>query len=536
MEYLQKSLKINIEIGNKSLEALNYVGLGSLYLELKNTKKAYNYSKKAYTMAVEIKEGDLIKRSSEILAKSNEVLGFYKEAYKYYVVFKTISDSLYNEENTKKITGLEYQYKYEKEKQETELEQQKKDALHAEEEKQQKILRNSFIVGFILMFMIALLMLRSFLQKRKANRILTLQKKEIEEKNTELLCRNEEIKTQAEEIKTKNEKLRELDRFKEEMIGMIVHDLKNPLNSIIGLSENDIVKQSGKQMLNMIMNILDVQNFENAEIQLNTSNKSISEVSKSALQQVNLLYKQKNIKLENNIQNYFVDIDKEIVERIFVNILTNAIKYTPNNGAITLSSSSGNSPFELQSNRQSQRGKGDVNFICIKITDTGQGIPSDKLDKVFVKFEQVIAKKSGMARSTGIGLTFCKLFTEAHGGDIGVESELENLPAGKAGGTTFWFTLPVGEQGNEEIFLKDGITDEKPFELTPTEKEILNPFLSKLKELEVYESSDIEDIINQIDFSKSENLEKWKKEIDNAIYSMNKEKYTELINLIDDKI
>ena len=119
----------------------------------------------------------------------------------------------------------------------------------------------------------------------------------IKEQNTEILA-------QSEELQTANDKLIELDQFKEELTGMIIHDLKNPLNAIIGLSENDIVKQSGKQMLNMIMNILDVNKFENTEIKIQTSNTSVNEVSKSALQQVDLLYHQKSIKLINRIQNY----------------------------------------------------------------------------------------------------------------------------------------------------------------------------------------------------------------------------------------
>jgi len=73
-------------------------------------------------------------------------------------------------------------------------------------------------------------------------------------------------------------------------------------------------------------------------------------------------------------------------------------------------------------------------FVKIEISDTGQGIPADQLHKVFDKFGQVSAKKSGKTRSTGLGLTFCKMAVEAHGGEIGVESEM-----GK--GTTIWFTL-----------------------------------------------------------------------------------------------
>ena len=332
----------------------------------------------------------------------------------------------------------------------------------------------------------------------------------IKEAENKIKEQNDEILAQSEDLQAANDKLIELDQFKEELTGMIIHDLKNPLNAIIGLAESDIVKQSGKQMLNMIMNILDVNKFENTEIKIQTSNTSIYEVSKLALSQVDLLYQQKNIQLINHIQNFYVDIDPEIIERVFINLLTNAIKYTPNNGTITLKSEE-YSP----------------NFIRIKVSDTGQGIPQEKMHKVFGKFEQVIARDSGLTRSTGIGLTFCKLFVEAHGGEIGVESE-ENK------GSTFWFTLPIGNQGNEEIIIEEEIIEEKPIDLTQSERKLLKPFLLKLQKLEVYESTEVEKIIEQIDCSKTQNLQKWKAEMDNAMEALNEEKYKKLIHLIDE--
>ncbi|RLD84535.1 MAG: hypothetical protein DRJ10_00930, partial [Bacteroidetes bacterium] len=198
-----------------------------------------------------------------------------------------------------------------------------------------------------------------------------------------------------------------------------------------------------------------------------------------------------------------------------------AIKFTPNNGKIVI---------------RTDVPQGASQYTKITISDTGQGIPQDQIHRIFEKFGQISAKKSGKVHSTGLGLTFCKMAVEAHGGEIGVESELENLPVGKAGGTTFWFTLPIGDlqsiKNLGSITIKEEITEEKPFELSKTDKEILLPFLSKLQELEVYEHTEISKIIGQIDCSKTENLQKWKKEIEQSIYAMNEKKYNELIKLI----
>lgn len=145
-----------------------------MFLAQGNASVAYKYSKKAYNLAKEIGNAEQKKESSEIASKSSKALGNYKEAYNYYVVFKEMNDSLFNEKNTKKIAGLEYEYKYQKEKREAELLNQKKDAVRIEREKKQNFLLASFIIGFILMSLLVLLVSRSLIQKRKANRNLSL--------------------------------------------------------------------------------------------------------------------------------------------------------------------------------------------------------------------------------------------------------------------------------------------------------------------------------------------------------------------------
>jgi len=256
----------------------------------------------------------------------------------------------------------------------------------------------------------------------------------------------------AEAYKTVNaqkEKLLELDNFKEAMTGMIVHDLKNPLNAIIGLSSMNpedemmqMVNSAGNQMLNLVLNILDVQKFENTSVKLNLSVASLYQLAEEACNQVSLLIKQKRQSLLNNISpQTIVRTDNEIIVRVFVNMLTNAIKYTLNEGKIKIDqiaiinnlsdiSESEHFPPALKT-------KPDIHIPCclICVSDNGQGIPSDKLHLVFEKFGQVEAKKSGGVRSTGLGMTFCKMVVEAHGGYIWITSEV-----GK--GTNFYFTLP----------------------------------------------------------------------------------------------
>ena len=343
----------------------------------------------------------------------------------------------------------------------------------------------------------------------------------LESANTELNQQKEEISTQAENLKDANNKLLELDQFKEGMTGMIVHDLKNPLNSIIGLSDivinensRQLINTSGKQMLNMVLNILDVQKFEDAAVKINPESNSILQISKSAISQVSILLKEKSLNLKTNINSeYFALIDIELIERVFINILTNAIKYTPQGGNITIKTDLNNK----------------TNFYKISITDTGEGIPEDQIDKVFDKFGQVEAKKSGKVRSTGIGLTFCKMTIEAHKGEIGVASK-------QGEGTTFWFTLKKSEAietktTSQPLKKEVSETDDK-IEFSKIEKEYVLQFVEQFKKYEVTDLTELEEILDKIEVSEKESIKKWKIQMENAIMSCNELQFKDLLSNI----
>ena len=274
-------------------------------------------------------------------------------------------------------------------------------------------------------------------------------------------------------VNAQKEKLQELDNFKEAMTGMIVHDLKNPLNAIIGLSSMNpedemmqMVNSAGNQMLNLVLNILDVQKFENTNVKLNLSEASLYELADEAYRQVSLLIKQKKQILNINIfPQTIIRTDAEITVRVFVNMLTNAIKYTPSGGRISINQEAivftegDYNKNQLIPDSLKTQFKFQTPLCLVSVSDTGQGIPADKLHLVFEKFGQVEAKKSGSVRSTGLGMTFCKMVVEAHGGAIWITSEV-----GK--GTNFYFTLPFVRNDesiqNEKLTMAaDGAEDSK---------------------------------------------------------------------------
>ncbi len=188
------------ELGKKrpSCEALYKIG--TIYFKQKKYPNALSYTLKSLAIANELKlldtQKDIRNQLSEIYAATND----YKNAYINHKLYKTLNDSLFGEENIKKITGLEYTYNYEKEKQSILMEQQKKDAIQVAEKKQQKIIIFFLIGGFILMSLFALFILHSYRVKHKTNIILTKQKREIEELNEEYQALNEELTQSNEQL------------------------------------------------------------------------------------------------------------------------------------------------------------------------------------------------------------------------------------------------------------------------------------------------------------------------------------------------
>jgi len=402
-----------------------------------------------------------------------------------------LQDSLINESNIKEAARLESKYENEKEKQALRLEQERKEALFEEEAKQQKIIRNVFIAGFLSMLALAFVIFRYFLQKRKANKMLALQK--------------EEITSQAKQLKITNEKLVELDQFKQGVTSMIVHDLKNPLNTIINVADNELTRQAAGQMLNLVLNILDVNKYENTQMVITKARLPIFKNLQKAIEQVTFFVERKKILIENKIdKTYWVEGDPVIVERIFVNLLSNAVKYTPVNGNI-----------EVSGDIDEKNGN-----VVISVKDTGKGIPKEYHNKVFEKFAQIDAKNTGNLSSTGLGLTFCKIAVEAHGGKIWIDNSYSE-------GTCVSFILPVSYVSQEII--DERIIASNSNQLTKQESQVLQKYLPQFLNLEFYEITAFRKLFHEIEKEGKVNSG-WLQELKDAVDYENRIQFENLIN------
>lgn len=241
---------------------------------------------------------------------------------------------------------------------------------------------------------------------------------------------------------------------------MIIHDLKGPLASImanldllmspeIGREEREILEtaiQGGNDLLNIINTLLEIGKMERGKLELNLSIINLAELFKATVAKLKSLASQKNLALEMDCRSKISSVaaDASLIERIIFNLVMNAIKYTREGGTIILMTRDGSTK----------------NTVLLAVSDTGVGIPRKFHQTIFDLYTQFRlpgerhadkqdcgagAVNKGVAgtgherrrmASVGIGLAFCKLAAEQHGGSIGVESEL-----GK--GSTFFVSLPT---------------------------------------------------------------------------------------------
>ncbi|NOK58145.1 MAG: GAF domain-containing protein [Chloroflexi bacterium AL-N10] len=250
------------------------------------------------------------------------------------------------------------------------------------------------------------------------------------------------------------------ERIREDLTHMMVHDLRAPLTSVIAsielLSDDvpgkinptqqnilDIALASSNQMLAMVDTLLDINRLESGHMPLELSFFQLSIVSSRAVERLNSLAHERKITIEENISTELPDLyaDEALITRVLQNLLSNAIKFGRRRSTVvvqaTLLSTAERSASSAHKGKKSSRTKSkrssqQPTAIRIEIRDQGVGIAPEDQEKIFTKFGQVGERRGG----NGLGLTFCKLVVEAHGGQIGVEST-------PGEGSTFFFVLPV---------------------------------------------------------------------------------------------
>lgn len=253
---------------------------------------------------------------------------------------------------------------------------------------------------------------------------------------------HDRLAAKYDEIREKNRQLKELERTKEGLIHMIIHDLNNPLTAISstlqilsmfesslsekGQSEVNTCLKNCTHLEHLIHGLLDIHRLEDGNIPLADEATDLTRMIKSVMGQLQSLFKQNEVELKLSTPSVLplFRMDPHLIRRVVVNLVSNALHHTPPGGEVCVAVVH----------------KPDQKKVTICVRDTGQGIAASKQKVIFDKFKQVgNQKKQLRLDGHGLGLAFCKLAVEAHNGNIWVESE------GKGKGSTFCFTLSSGD-------------------------------------------------------------------------------------------
>ena len=238
-------------------------------------------------------------------------------------------------------------------------------------------------------------------------------------------------------------KLRELEKMRDSLVHMIIHDLRSPLAGIFAylqlISENaknvlspDSVRnineamKAAKQMIQMVSDVLDTSKMEEGQMKLQLAECDLGHILIEGISGLKSIFNGREVRFTPPEHPLKVLADREIISRVVQNLLANAIKFTPKDGALI---------------RLGIEPAGDR--VRVRIEDNGRGVAPENREKIFEKFAQVELRDGHQRNSTGLGLTFCKLAVEAHDGSIGIDGKEDK-------GSSFWFELPVKGPGPRE--------------------------------------------------------------------------------------
>lgn len=299
----------------------------------------------------------------------------------------------------------------------------------------------------------------------------------VQERTAQLSASNAQLQETQQQLERANAQLEtyalnliQTTRLKDEFLAAMSHELRTPLNAILGFSELlldgamgslserqkqgiQTINDSGERLLGLITDMLDFSQISASQLTLNRTAVNLFPVCLKCVETVESLAQPKGIRIALNYENGLMDqtfpLDEGRMQQILLNLLRNAVKFTPHGGMVELA-------VFTQSPRQ----------LCLAVKDTGIGIPPDQLDCLFKPFRQLDGRLNREFEGAGLGLALVKRLVELHDGAIAVESEV-----GK--GSCFTVTIPYDVNDvNKET---DGEADDNGTEDPPSPTETLPP-------------------------------------------------------------
>jgi signal transduction histidine kinase len=279
---------------------------------------------------------------------------------------------------------------------------------------------------------------------RGVNKDITKRKRaeeKLKEAHEMLMVVNNDLERKVEE---RTADIKRLLKQKDEFIGQLGHDLKNPLGPLINLipilekKETDpeskkileILNRNTNHMKNLVVNTVVLGRLNSPNVKFNIEDTNLLDEINNVIERNSLLFEENNIEIENKAEkNIILKTDKLRLTELFDNLIGNSVKYSPDGGTIKIDA------------------KQDKDFVTVSIKDIGMGMTEEQLSHIFDEFYKADESRHDFD-SSGLGLPICKRIVEKHGGKIWAES------LGEGKGTTMFFTLPVSSKKAD-----DGKTD-----------------------------------------------------------------------------
>jgi len=413
LDFYTKSLNIKKEESLLGDLASTYINIGEASLYLKDYNHALKYIETGLNLAIEMGNRDDIKLGYEELAQVYAEMKHYDSAYKYHSLYTGLKDSMFNKESDERI--IEMQTKYDLEKKEKEIELlQKENEIKQIATENSNLIRNIFIIAFIIISFLIIAIVRSYKDD---------------------LANNKELSSNKKSIESQNEVLKTMNYEKDQLMKIVAHDLRSPLNQIDGLinlvnysPENldddqkdalSSVVMATKHSRDLIRKILTTKSVNSSELKVNLEKVDIKSLIESTIcdQETNLNRKQIVIQLESVSDNPTALVDTNYTEQIFENLISNAIKFSPHEKNIFVTITD------------------HANLLRVEIKDEGPGFTEEDKKHLFGVYKKLSATPTGGETSTGLGLSIVKKYTETINGKVWCESE-------QGQGATFFVELP----------------------------------------------------------------------------------------------
>lgn len=466
LEYCASSLALQEEYDDKRAQASTLDSIADIHRSKGEYGAAVEVLRRAIVLATEIEANGELQEIHHTLSKTYAEMGRHEEAYRELKLSEEIKSRLFNEETSNMMAEMEARFEADRKDKENVILRQEQ-AITALELERLKTSRRALGAGLgllVLVFFASHSLYRLRAERRHKTELELLVEK-----------RTAELRHEKEAAEAAREKLRDLDRLKSELFANISHELRTPLTLTLGplrdvrdgmygeiepaaVEQIDLARSNAERMVDLINQLLDLARLEAGRLKLRARRGDL-------IAFLHCLYKRFVPLAERRQVNFRFDpprraielyFDPDQLDKVFMNLLANAFKFTPRNGAVSLSVTA---PATSTSSKD-EIGEEPKGWVTVRIRDTGSGISADELTNIFDRFYQVESSAARRWPGSGLGLALAKDLTELHGGLLEADSEI-------GFGSSFAVELPLGR----DHLTDDQLTDEEALSAVPDDQQ-----------------------------------------------------------------